>query len=184
MSSGYCQVAEGIERIVTEPTIWARLEAASPYGVWQNQGDLLAYGMTSLTGLDNKTYSPQQGILNVKHNNFPVSSASIAHPYSVTAWLDWNATDHRGLELMSGTLGTTVSLSITFKPVQSGMYTLVVYRDNKAQSVFSWTGDYTAGVTYNLSGSFSFSTSGQHYYYLNAEGLSDYIYSSPIFLSN
>ncbi|HEY3316326.1 MAG TPA: hypothetical protein VGL40_13740 [Bacillota bacterium] len=80
--------------------------------------------------------------------------------------------------------GYVTSLSITFKPVQSGIYTLVVYRDNKAQSVFSWTGDYAAGTTYNLSGSFSFSTSGQHYYYLYVDGLSDYIYSSPIFLSN
>jgi len=76
----------------------------------------------------------------------------------------------------------SLTLNITFKPVKSGTYTIKVYRDNKSEEIVSYSGSYTTGQTYNLSKTFTF-PGGKHYYYLYIYG-SDYIYSSPIFISN
>lgn len=66
-------------------------------------GDILAYGINSLTGLTNKVYYAQTGINNVLSNNpSGPSSPSIAHPYGSPSWQDWTVTRYRGLELMSG----------------------------------------------------------------------------------
>ncbi|ABY93642.1 PHP domain-containing protein [Thermoanaerobacter sp. CM-CNRG TB177] len=252
------------------------------------QGDLLAYGIVSLNGLENKTYSPQRGIDNIWGNS-SLSSAAIAHPTGNPPWTDWSVVRYSGIELMSGYLqlkfddgaspmvrwrseltrllpdafnyiyrpsartgddwhaefyepnpegyvtfintsgstskfavdsallrgktvasrdgglgyfyfernGTTkhigetltgvpansrINIYLTFKPVNSGSYTIKIYKDNKISEIFSQTGSYSSGVTYNMSGSFIFD-GGQHYYYLYISG-PDYIYSTPIYVSN
>lgn len=71
---------------------------------WEKQGDLLAYGIKDVKGLDNNTFSPQQGIDHVNSNCPGLSSAAIAHPYGDPAWKDWNAVGYRGIEIMSGVL--------------------------------------------------------------------------------
>lgn len=252
------------------------------------QGDLLAYGIVSLTGLENRTYGPQEGIDNIWYNS-SLSSATIAHPTGEPDWLDWSVVRYSGFELMSGlqlnfadgaspmvrwrseltrllpdafnyiyrpsahaaddwhsgqwydpnpqgyvtflnTSGSTsksavdsallrgktvasrdgglgyfcferngttkyigetftgvptnskINIYLTFKPVNSGTYTIKIYKDNKVSEIFSQTGSYSSGVTYNMSGSFIFD-GGQHYYYLYISG-PDYIYSTPIYVSN
>jgi hypothetical protein len=254
------------------------------------EADLLAYGVNSLTGLDNGVYAPQVGVDNVLSNNTSgPSSPAIAHPCGLIDWPEspdnwWDVEGYRGWELMSGTqasfsdtaspmvrwrgeldrllsdtfaygyfasvrtgsdlhAGThrgyvtyirtsnwtskssvdstlyngrtvasrkgglaymslkygattkqvgerltgvpangTLYLNITFKPVESGTYTIKVYRDNKAAAVFTYTGSYTGGSTYNPASSYAFTfPGGSHYYYLYIYS-TDYIYSSPIFV--
>ncbi|HHY96266.1 MAG TPA: phosphoesterase [Firmicutes bacterium] len=66
------------------------------------QGDLLAYGIGSLTGLENKTYPPQGGIDRVLANYPPgPSSPALAHPCGNPSWDDWSVSRYRGMELMS-----------------------------------------------------------------------------------
>jgi hypothetical protein len=258
----------------------------------ERMGDLLAYGVSSLTGLDNKLYLPQVGIDNILNSNpSGPSSPAIAHPSGVPAWPEptyyrWDVAKYRGWELMSGTQvsfsdsaspmvrwrneltrllsdtftygyfasartgsdihgtshpgyvtyirtsswtskssvdttlynGKTVAsrkgglaymslkfgattkqvgerltgvpangvlyLNITFKPVESGSYTIKVYRDNKVQTVFSTAGSYAAGSTYYPASNYTFTfPGGSHYYYLYVYS-TDYIYSSPIFVAS
>jgi hypothetical protein len=66
-------------------------------------GDLLAYGIKDLTGLENKVHTPQIGINNILANNPGVSSPAIAHPYRITfSRLDWLVSKYRGFEVISG----------------------------------------------------------------------------------
>jgi hypothetical protein len=267
--------------------------SGSPEWLFIVQEDLLAYGINSLVGLDNKTHRPQTGIDNVIGNN-PAgpSSAAIAHPYSAfVPWRDWSVLRYRGLELMAAgqgnfgdttnpmtkwreelsrllpntfaagyfasartgsdwhaepvdkthpgyvtwvgtsnwrgkssvdnalhagktiasqkgglahmslTRGSTVGqvgdrlagipanatfqLQITFKPVESGIYTIKVYRNNKQEEVFTYTGSFNAGGTFNPAGNsyyFRF-PGGSNYYYLSISG-PDFIYTSPIFVKD
>lgn len=79
----------------------------------------------------------------------------------------------------------TFQLQITFKPLESGTYTIKVYRNNKQEEVFTYTASFSAGGTYNPAGSsyyFRF-PGGSNYYYLSISG-PDYIYSSPIFVKD
>jgi hypothetical protein len=66
-------------------------------------GDALAYGINSLTGLENQTHPPQTEIDNIL-SNYPTgpSSPSIAHPTGNPSWSDWTVLRYRGLELMTG----------------------------------------------------------------------------------
>jgi len=77
---------------------------------------------------------------------------------------------------------STINFYITFKPVTSGTYNIYLYRDNKAQLIYSTSGSFSAGSSYTRSGSFTY-PGGTHYYYLYISG-PDYIYSSPIVVSN
>jgi len=268
---------------------------SDPYvPVFVTQGDCLAYGINSLTGLTNKLYSPQTGIDNVL-NNYPSgpSSPAIAHPTGNPSWTDWTVVRYRGLELMSGTLqtqfsdtaspmvrwrselsrllsntftygyfasartgsdwhqlpleshagyvtwlrtsswstkssvdsrlsagqtvasrrgglaymsivygtttkqigerltgvptGSTLKLYVTIKPVETGTYTVYIYRDNKAQLTYSSTQSFTAGGTYNPFSPSSYLNytfpGGSHYYFVYISG-PDYMYTSPIFIKN
>jgi len=75
-----------------------------------------------------------------------------------------------------------IGLDITFIPVKTGRYTITVYRDNKLETVFSISDSYTAGQTYKMKTNYKF-PGGKHYYFLYISG-EDYVYSSPIFISN
>jgi len=69
-------------------------------------------------------------------------------------------------------------------PVESGTYTIKVWRNNKQTEVFTYTGSYTGGNTYTPCSNYSFTfPGGSNYYYLYISG-PDYIYSSPIFIKN
>lgn len=74
------------------------------FRAWEKQGDLLAYGIKDVQGLENDTFSPQEGIDNINLNLPGVSSAAIAHPYGDPAWKDWKVVGYRGVEIMSGVL--------------------------------------------------------------------------------
>ncbi len=256
-------------------------------------GDVLAYGVSSLTGLENQIHTPQTEIDNVLSNNpSGPSSPGIAHPTGSPSWGDWTVLRYRGFELMSGiqtsfadtaspmvrwrseltrllantfaygyfasartgsdyhalplesypgyvtwirtanwstkgsvdsalSVGQTVAsrkgglaymridygatiaqvggkltgvpanstlqIRVTIKPIETGTYTIKIYRDNNAQLIYSSTQSYTAGTTYNP---FSPSTylnytfpGGSHYYFLYISG-PDYIYTSPIFVKS
>lgn len=66
-------------------------------------GDLLAYGIKDLTGLENKVHTPQAGINNILANNPGVASPAIAHPYNIKiSWQDWLVSEYRGFEVISG----------------------------------------------------------------------------------
>lgn len=75
-----------------------------------------------------------------------------------------------------------IGLDITFIPIKTGKYTITVYRDNKLESIFSISDSFTAGQTYKMKTNFKF-PGNKHYYFLYISG-EDYVYSSPIFISN
>lgn len=79
-----------------------------------------------------------------------------------------------------------ININVTFNPIISGTYYIKIYEDNKVRQVFSKSGSYSAGITYNFTSSFTFN-GGQHYYYLyiySNSSLEDYIYSTPIYVTN
>lgn len=257
-------------------------------------GDVLAYGVSSLVGLENQIYAPQTEIDNVLNNNTAgPSSPGIAHPTGSPNWGDWTVLRYRGFELMSGALqasfadtaspmvrwrseltrllantftygyfasartgsdyhaeflephrgyvtwirtanwgikgsvdsalsdgqtvasqkdslaymrmdygatiaqvggkltgvplNSTLQVRVAIKPIETGTYTIRIYRDNNAQLIYTSTQSYTAGNTYNP---FAPSTylnytfpGGSHYYFLYISG-PDYIYTSPIFVKS
>lgn len=69
-------------------------------------GDLLAYGIKGLGGLQNAMYSPQQAIDNILASQPPSSSCVIAHPFGVVPWVDWGVSGCDGIEIMSGWIQT------------------------------------------------------------------------------
>ena len=76
----------------------------------------------------------------------------------------------------------TLILDLTFKPIKSGEYVITIYQDDKQEKIYTTSKSYTAGDTYTSRTDFTF-TGGQHYYFLYISG-SDYVYSSPIFISD
>ena len=86
----------------------------------EQMGDLLAYGVSSLTGLENKQYFPQDGVDNVLDNNpSGPSSSAIAHPCGLPGWplspdAYWDVEGYRGWELMAG---TQTSFSASAQPM-------------------------------------------------------------------
>ncbi|HHV19153.1 MAG TPA: PHP domain-containing protein [Thermoanaerobacterales bacterium] len=87
-----------------------------------------------------------------------------------------------GDKLTGVAAGETLILEFTFKPIKSGEYTITIYQDDKQEKIYTTSKSYNAGGTYTSRNDFVF-PGGQHYYYLYISG-SDYVYSSPIFVSD
>ncbi|MCR4432232.1 MAG: hypothetical protein NUV45_14605 [Tepidanaerobacteraceae bacterium] len=77
--------------------------------------------------------------------------------------------------------GAAINFAIAFKPVKSGEYFIGLYRDDRAELVYSASSSCSAGTAYDMKGSFQF-PGGKHFYWLYVSG-PDYIYSSPVFIS-
>lgn len=64
---------------------------------------MLAYGIGSLTGLENRRHPSQHGVdAALKNNPRAPSSPGIAHPTRYPQWIDWSVQGCRGVELLSG----------------------------------------------------------------------------------
>jgi hypothetical protein len=173
-------------------------------------GHSLAYGVASLTGLTNRFYTPQGEIDQVLANNTSgPSSPAIAHPYNLLyPWTDWTVLRYRGMELMadlqtnfSDTASPMVKWRAELTRLLANTFTYgyfasartggdfhgsvdEVWRNNKQTQVFTYSGSYMGGSTYNPCTNYSFTfPGGSNYYYLYISG-PDYIYSSPIFIGN
>lgn len=78
--------------------------------------------------------------------------------------------------------GETLILDLTFRPIKSGEYVITIFQDDKQEKIYTASKLYTAGDTYTLKTDFAF-PGDKHYYFLYIGG-PDYIYSSPIFVSD
>ncbi len=77
--------------------------------------------------------------------------------------------------------GSAVSFSIYLKPIESGTYTLTLYQDNMAATVWSASSvSLAAGTPYTWSKTYTY-PGGSHYYWLYVSG-PDYCYTTPIYL--
>lgn len=75
--------------------------------------------------------------------------------------------------------GTQIGFGVHFQPIESGSYTLTLYRDNCAATVWSVSASLTAGSAYTWNVSHSYPGSS-HYYWLYVSG-PDFCYTTPIY---
>jgi hypothetical protein len=137
---------------------------------------------TYVTWLRTGSWSSKSSVDSAIYNGQTVASKMGGLGYMTIAYN--TTTKYVGDRLTGVPTGATLKLSVVFKPVQSGTYTIKVWRNNKQTEVFTHTGSYTGGSTYNPCTNYSFSfPGGSNYYYLYISG-PDYIYSSPIFIKN
>jgi len=79
--------------------------------------------------------------------------------------------------------GSQMTFDITLRPVDTGAYTLTLYRDDCAEAI--WTSAFcplVAGAPLEFSVDYTF-PGGSHYYWLYVEG-SDYCYATPIYVAD
>jgi len=77
-------------------------------------------------------------------------------------------------------VGQTISFYIHFRPIEAGSYTLTLYRDNCASTVWTRSISAAANSTYTWTHSYSYPGSS-HYYWLYVSG-PDYCYTTPIYM--
>ncbi len=82
-----------------EMSVYAGLEITTH----NSKGDVLAYGICSLSELENGRSGPQEAINNV-YKNTSQSSAAVAHPCGTIDWEDWSVINYSGFEIMSSIL--------------------------------------------------------------------------------
>jgi len=137
---------------------------------------------TYVTWLRTGSWSSKSSVDSAIYNGRTVASKMGGLGYMTIAYN--TTTGYVGDRLTGVPTGATLKLGITFKPLQSGTYTIKVWRNDKQTEVFTYTGSYTGGYTYNPCTDYSFTfPGGSNYYYLCISG-PDYIYSSPIFIKN
>jgi hypothetical protein len=77
--------------------------------------------------------------------------------------------------------GDTLSFSVYFEPIESGNYTLTLYRGNCAETVWSTSGSYSAGTAYTWEATYTY-PGGSNYFWLYVSG-PDYCYTTPIYVN-
>lgn len=76
--------------------------------------------------------------------------------------------------------GNVVSFEIHFRPIVSGSYSLALYQDDRAVTVWSASGSCAAGTSYSWTKAYTY-PGGSHYYWLYVSG-ADYCYTTPIYM--
>ena len=145
-------------------------------------GDYYARGETVkdyVTYLGTKSWSAKSSVDLSLYNG-----KTIASRYGGLGYFELihgRTTTEIGDKLTGVAAGETLILEFTFKPIKSGEYTITIYQDDKQEKIYTTSKSYNVRHLY-LKKRFCISW-GQHYYYLYISG-SDYVYSSPIFVSD
>lgn len=80
----------------------------------------------------------------------------------------------------AGSGGSALSFSVFFNPIESGSYTLTLYQDNMAVTVWTQSASLAANTPYTWTESYTY-PGGSHYYWLYVSG-PDYAYTTPIYI--
>ncbi len=124
---------------------------------------------TYVTWLRTSSWSTQSSVDSAIYNGRTVASRYGGLGYMTISYN--TTTGYVGDRLTGIPTNATLKLSIVFKPVQTGTYTIKVWRNNKQTEVFSYSGSYTGGSTYNPCTNYSFIfPGGSNYYYLYISG--------------
>lgn len=145
-------------------------------------GDVADTVPTYVTWLRTGSWSSKSSVDSAIYNGRTVASRMGGLGYMTIGYN--TTTKYVGDRLTGVPTGATLKLSIVFKPVQTGTYTIKVWRNNKQTEIFTYTAAYSGGYTYYPCTNYTFTfPGGSNYYSLYISG-PDYIYASPIFVKS